>query len=66
MFSDPNIVEWMSGFILMVISLGIMVGVSFLFALTAIKVLGDEEMGSQGEVGTLDTTTMTEKKRTAA
>jgi len=50
----------------MVISLGIMVGVSFLFALTAIKVLGDEEIGSQGEVGTLDTTTMTEKKRTAA
>jgi hypothetical protein len=66
MFSDPNILEWMSGLILMVFSLGIMVAVSFVIGLTTIRILGDEEIWPQGEERTLNTTTMPEKKRTAA
>jgi hypothetical protein len=66
MFSDPNIVEWISGLKLIVVTLGMMVGVGFLFALTAIRVLGEEEIRPQGKRKTLDTATMSEKKRTAA
>ena len=66
MFSDPNIVEWMGGLLMLVISLAIMVGISFLFALTTIKVLDGEDIQAQGEQGTLDTKTAQKKRRTAA
>ena len=66
MFSDPNIVEWISGAILMISLLGIIVIVSFLIALTVIRIFGDQEFQYQADQRTLDTTTVPEKKRTAA
>ena len=66
MFSNPNIIEWITGLILMVVSLGVVVVVSYLFALTAIRVLGDEEIQPQENEKAFDTVTMPERKRTAA
>ncbi len=66
MFSNPNIVEWMSGLLLMVVSMGILVGISSLIAWTVIRVLSDKEIRPQGEGKTLDTATIPERKRTAA
>ena len=66
MFSDPNMAEWFSGLLLMVVSMAILVGLSSLIAWTVMRVLGDEENQPQGKEDIVDTATMREKKRTAA
>lgn len=66
MFSDPNMAEWFSGLLLMVVSMAILGGVSALIAWTVIRVLGDEEIRSQGEDRTHDGSGMSQRKRTAA
>jgi hypothetical protein len=66
MFSNPNIVEWISGLLLMIVSMAVLVGISSLIAWTVMMVLGDKEIRRQGEEKTLDTTGMGERKRTAA
>ena len=66
MFSDPNMAEWFSGLLLMVVSMGILVGISSLIAWTVMWVLGAEEDRTPGAKKTLDTATTPERKRTAA
>jgi len=66
MFSNPGIIEWIGGLILMVGSMAALVGISSLIAWTVTMVLGDKETRHQGTEKTLDTTGMPERKRTAA
>jgi len=66
MFSNPNIIEWISGLLLMIVSMAVLVGISSLIAWTVMMVLGDKEIRPQGAEKTIDTTGMAERKRTAA
>ena len=66
MFSDPNMAEWFSGLLLMVVAMGVLIGVSALIAWTGIRVLGDERMQTQEDETSFGSTPMQEKKRTAA
>ena len=66
MFSDPTIAEWISGLLLMVVSMGILVGNSSLIAWTVIRMLEDEGIQPQGKGKTLDSLSIPESTRTAA